>query len=537
MEIAFPKRPRERGPAPDWAALGLLALVLLGACSSLGGPSRGVAARPSAAATVTANEVAPRPTRSAGPFIPLTFGPAVFEVSESAATVWARGSAAAVLHVSWRGGGHEGHASIPTDEDRDWTAAVRLRGLPPATKVHYRAWLATDSVRVAGEESRGAAAQFVTAPAASSTAPLRFAWSGDVGGQNVCRDAALGYPLFQRIRDSAPQFFIGLGDMIYADSICRLVGLHGNRQVARTVGNAVSLEDYRAHWRYNREDAGLAALLASIPYYAVWDDHEVVNNWGPTTDVRTKPPYVPGAHLVLPAKGAFLDYNPIGDRLASAPAGNASPLYRAVRWGKHLEVFFLDARQYRSPNSELDSTEKSMLGIEQREWFLRAAKASDATWKVVVSSVPIGIAPGGIGPKDAWANGASAHGFETELTRILYELRDGGSKNILWLTTDVHFAAVTEYTPFTTTPEFRIIEAVAGPISAGFGSLRKPDKTFHPTTLFEFAAPKKTGMTYDQAREWFNFGLVEIDPQGTLTLEYRNEFRAVSERMQFAPRR
>jgi hypothetical protein len=37
MEIAFPKRPRERGPAPDWAALGLLALVLLGACSSLGG--------------------------------------------------------------------------------------------------------------------------------------------------------------------------------------------------------------------------------------------------------------------------------------------------------------------------------------------------------------------------------------------------------------------------------------------------------------------------------------------------------------------
>ena len=141
---------------------------------------------------------------------------------------------------------------------------------------------------------------------------------------------------------------------------------------------------------------------------------------------------------------------------------------------QHVEIFRLDTRLYRDANL-LNDTEffpKTMLGLEQRMWFLQAIKGSDATWKIVQSSVPISIPTGSVKfGRDGWSNGDSSSegpnratngGFKRELNEIVRAFKDSNSKNVLWITADVHFAAVFQYD---WTPNFW--EAVVGPLNAG----------------------------------------------------------------------
>ena len=215
----------------------------------------------------------------------------------------------------------------------------------------------------------------------------------------MCRDAAVGFPAIEAVARYAPDVFIGLGDMIYADNTCEPVGRYGNAQVPGGFGPAADRAGYWAHWRYAREDPGSARLLSSTAYVPVWDDHEVVNDFGPQQDMRMQPPYDAGAHLMPIGLQAFLDYNPASSDSSETP----DRLYRTLRLGRHAELFILDTRQYRDANATPDAgpapptdggeveRDKSMLGREQLTWLERKLAASDATWKIVVSSVPLGL--------------------------------------------------------------------------------------------------------------------------------------------------
>ena len=77
-----------------------------------------------------------------------------------------------------------------------------------------------------------------------------------------------------------PDVFIALGDMIYGDNPCTAVGRYGNAQIPGPPP-ARDRAGYWAHWRYNRADAASQRVLASTTYYAVWDDHEVRDDFGP----------------------------------------------------------------------------------------------------------------------------------------------------------------------------------------------------------------------------------------------------------------
>ena len=70
-------------------------------------------------------------------------------------------------------------------------------------------------------------------------------------------------------------------------------------------------------------------------------------------------------------------------------------LYRTVRAGADLELFILDTRQYRSRNADQDGPAKTMLGEKQLQWLLRGLAESTATWKVIVTTVPLSISKGG----------------------------------------------------------------------------------------------------------------------------------------------
>jgi alkaline phosphatase D len=451
-------------------------------------------------------------------------GVVVGDVTPSSAVLWARGDRGGKLRVTLSEGPHRRVKPVRVEAGDDFTGQVRLDGLAPAKRYFYR--VRFDPGRLSARGS------FKTPPARSKAASVRLAFGGDVAGQNVCRDAAEGFPILDTIRAWRPDVFVGLGDMIYADNACAATGLYGNTQLAGDFGPAIDLAGFRAHWRYNRADPASRRLLASTSYVGVWDDHEVINDFGPLTDIGPTPPYPPGVHLLPIGLRAFLDYTPV----ASAPR-----LYRSLRWGRHLELFVLDTRSFRDANSAPDSPQqpKTMLGREQLAWLKDRLARSDATWKVIVSSVPMSI-PTGFPPtngRDGWANFDQTTGFENELLDILRFMAENGIDNPVWITTDVHFAEAFRYSPFPEHPDFTVHELATGPLNAGIFPNRDVDQTLNPEVLFFHGPPTPADVTnWEQAKHWFNFGTLEIGVGGDLTAEVVNTAGATQFSLTLEPR-
>jgi alkaline phosphatase D len=443
----------------------------------------------------------------------VTHGAAVGDVTDSSALFWARSSASAPLHLRIGGGPHDHPVPVTADPARDNTAQVQITGLAPDTDYSYRASF-----------GRGPAVtgSFHTAPPAKRPAAFRLDFGGDVAGQNVCKDSTDGFPILDTVRDRRPDVFMGLGDMIYADNACGLVGMYGNTQIPGDFGPATDRASFWSHYRYARSEPKLQRLLRGTDYVGVWDDHEVINDFGPATDIGTLPPYTPGVHLMPPGLQAFLDYTPIASA-EQAP----DRLYRSFRWGKNVEVFMLDTRQYRDPNfaADSDANPKTMLGAQQLAWLEQGLAASDARWKVIVSSVPMSI-PTGFPPsngRDGWANYDQNTGYEHELLRILGFMHDHGINDSVWITTDVHFAEAFRYTPFADDPSFHVNELVTGPMNAGIFPTDAYDTTLNPERLVLFAPPSIGAVTsWEQAKHWFNFGELDVTRSGSLTMRIIN---------------
>ncbi len=420
----------------------------------------------------------------------LTHGVTAGDVTESSAVLWARCDRPSTVHVLIEG---RPPLAVPAPAERDGVAQVVVDDLAPATS--YR-WTARCDAGAA------AAGRFRTAPAPDDPAPLRLAWSGDLGGQNVCRDAARGYPIFRAVAAAAPDVFLALGDLVYADDVCLPVGRFGNLQVPGP-GPATDVDGFRAHWRYNRADLAFQALLATTPVIGVWDDHEVRDDFGPRRDTN-----LAGVPLMPAGLQAFTEWTPM----------RPGPLHRRWRWGRHLELLILDTRSARDPNDAGDSGErpKSMLGAAQRAWLEAELSRVAATWLVVVSSVPMSIPTGGW-VRDGWASAGGPTGFARELHDVLRVLRDHGRRQVVWLTTDVHFTAILRHRPLEDDPGFVVYEVAVGPLNAGIATPKDPDPTSRPDRLFVHGPPVWPPVrSFDEALGWFTFGLLELDEEGHL---------------------
>lgn len=395
---------------------------------------------------------------------PLGQGVAVGDVTSRSALVWLRTDDAVTVYVEWQER-NQSIRSIPvtTTKDKDFTATVLLDDLKPGTSYRYGVRTsAGPNVRNAGLASEG---RFMTAPAEDTHAVATFVWSGDLGGQQRCRRLPGGYAVFDQILQQQPAFMIFLGDTIYGDDRCTVPP-----NVPGSEFTASLLDEYRAKHRYQREDAALQRFLAAAPVYAIWDDHEVRNNFSGTID-----PQMPVG------RQALLEYWPI-----ATPKEDPFRLYRKVRWGADAEIFILDTRQYRSSNGHPDGPNKTMLGSAQREWLLDGLSRSPATWKFVVTSVPLSNQKGGtllVPGNDSWARGADGTGFVTELNGIVRILLARHIVNVVWLAGDVHYAQVTDLDP----NEDGIVdfyEFISGPLSAAFGRPVPPNPDLKPKTIY-----------------------------------------------------
>lgn len=435
----------------------------------------------------------------------ITHGVAVGDVTSDSAVVWARSDREALLAVSYQredggAGRQESTSTSPASEATDFTVQVELEGLLPATRYPFEVAF----VDFRGQRSASQRGSFRTAPADNAAAAVSFLVSGDLGGQSYCRDRERGYPIFAPMTALAADFFVANGDLIYADDACPEQGPEGRSNVPGDFPGIAAaavdwqdpvqvLEVYRAHWRYNRSDPAFQAFLQTTPIYAQWDDHEVINDFGgPWSSHPSWPGRAGYPNLVDAGRRALFEFHPL-----RREPGEAGRIYRSFRWGRNLELFLLDGRSYRSRNDLPDDplSPKTLLGRSQLVWLGEALASSDALFKVVSSNVPLSIPTGGraqLYGRDAWANGqvedfSTRTGFENELLELLRALDRTNVRNLVFVTTDVHFAAQLRYDLDLDGDGDRLLfhELVNGPLSA-YRTPAPPalDATLRPVVLY-----------------------------------------------------
>lgn len=429
------------------------------------------------------------------------------DVTDHAAVIWIRTDGPRVVQAEWweeqgspagdsaqdrvqalhppEAGARQATTVQATSAADDYTVKVLMTGLRPATKYRYRFWAAAGDVTGAFREVAKPSEEgtFRTASPSTEHSPITLLWSADLGGQGRCRAGPDEYPIFDRMRNRRADAMIFLGDTIYGDEICS-----APPNVAGSSFAAQTADQYRAKHRYQRGATSLRRFLAETPVVVTWDDHEVRNNFSGPYD-----------SLMPAGRQALLEYWPIG-----TPQDDPTRLYRKFRYGADVDLFILDTRQYRSRNSDPDGPDKTMLGTKQRDWLLRGLSESTATWKVIVTSVPLSNNRKGgslrVPGHDSWARAEDGTGFEHELRLIIETIVTEDIRNVVWLAADVHYVQANAYDPSGDgEPDFH--EFIAGPLSANSVQPVMPAPTFRPVTLFSDSG-------------YFNFGVVTADRHG-----------------------
>jgi alkaline phosphatase D len=200
-----------------------------------------------------------------------------------------------------------------------------------------------------------------------------------------------------------------------------------------------------------------------------------------------------------------------------------------VRRGPLADVFVLDLRTYRGPNTanlqRQPGPDTAILAATQRAWLEEALARSSATWKIIACDQPIGLVVPDGKLQEGIANGDPATlGREHEIAALLGALARRRIRNVVFVTADVHYAAAHHYDPAraTYTGFDPFWEFVAGPLHAGTFGPGVLDPTFGPEAVFTSVAPKPNRPPSD-GRQFF--GQIAIDPKtraATVTLHDRD---------------
>jgi len=354
--------------------------------------------------------------------------------------------------------------------EADWTCRVLAGGLKAGRVYWYRF---TDA-----EGAGSRIGRTLTAPAENDPRPVRFAF---VSCQNVNQGAQNAYRRMIFEDERAPEgerlgFVLHLGDFIYElvwypedrpqgmyDRRIRDVARYPQGEKVADFHIPVTLADYRTVYRGYLADPDLQDARAHFPFVAMWDNHEFSwKGWqsfqefeGKTRPAQTRKvaamqtwwEYQPArvrqpagvaldrftAPAVSDAAITRFDENGLGNEANNLAAIRSLTGYRALRWGRNLDLLITDQRSYRSeeptarpeatalsspdfpeffpqeameildagraykggnppatirfgeaevPNFRREQPPQTILGAEQKRWFLERLRNSKATWKV-----------------------------------------------------------------------------------------------------------------------------------------------------------
>jgi phosphodiesterase/alkaline phosphatase D-like protein len=291
------------------------------------------------------------------------------------------------------------HATVPTGRGVNGALKTRIGGLKPHTEYYY-VWESGTGVSPIGRTR--------TAPPPGSAQPLLLASSScqayGVGYYNVHADAAALADL---------DLYLFLGDYVY-EAKARKDALRDDEI------QAVDLETYRAKYALYRSDPNLRELHRLHPVVAIWDDHEVENNYSDND------PPVPLARRWDGYRANF-EWMP---RMSAR--SDRHRVYRTLSYGGFADIFLTDERQYRTGSN--DGQARHILGEPQMTWLINALKSSKATWKVVMNEVVMASIDYGGGQH----NGDAWDGYPDDRARLLGEIERNGIDNVIFLTGDAH---------------------------------------------------------------------------------------------------
>lgn len=257
------------------------------------------------------------------------------------------------------------------DAKKDFTRQQELKNLEPGkayeVKVEGRASENENVSSVTG-------GRFRTAPSAEAAQAVKFAVM-------TCQDYFdrdlhdEGWKIHGAILGLNPDFYVHTGDNLYYDSWAK------------------SLPLARWMWQQTSGMPSQKRMTAGLGGYFMKDDHDTWMNdcW-------------PGMKTKFMGDFTFAQ----GQEVFREQVGMGERTYRSVRWGKDLQIWMPEGRDYRSPNDMRDGPKKSIWGEEQKKWFQETVAASDATFRVLITSTPL-VGPDRDNKSDNHANKVFGH--------------------------------------------------------------------------------------------------------------------------------
>ena len=430
------------------------------------------------------------------------YGVATGDVGADGAILWARATKEGKTQIQISKGGGFGKCNpkkakgkyvVKAKESNDLTVQKWIGNLKPDTAYKYRFCMK------GGKKSE--TGHFTTAPKANKAKTIHFALAGDQDARPLPGESKPywnNFEVWKRIVAQDNDFNILMGDTIYSDTEVPGYGIDDV---------AVSVDQKRAAYKTNLGMKPWQQARGSAAYYAHWDDHEFINDFA---QGESEFPYtndgefqgvtkIKGTKLYDNGVKAFTEYNPVS-------YSDKSGIYRTERWGKNLELFFLDERSFRSNGADysgvcdnpqgsgdpdlaptapqstrnvfsalvpalanpvppgcleaINDPDRTMLGANQLKTFKNAIKKSDATFKVILNEVP--IQQYYALPYDRW------EGYAAEREDLLNFLKDKVD-NAVFLTTDVHANLVNDARFSTLGPDgvqdSGIMDITTGPVA------------------------------------------------------------------------
>jgi len=250
------------------------------------------------------------------------------------------------------------------DPERDFTRQIHLKDLRPKT---------TYLIRSEANSGNIVEGQFRTAPDLDQQSRVLFTvTTGQAYNDMDCPD---GFKMYASMLNLDPDFFVHTGDILYYDKLGKTLDLA------------------RWHWQRTYSLPTNVKFHRNVASYFIKDDHDtLMDDCWPTKKTRYMGDFTFEQGVKL-----FPQQVPMGDKT-----------YRTVRWGKDLQVWFVEGRDYRSPNNMPDGPEKSIWGKKQMNWFINTVQASDATFRILITPTPI-VGPDRIKKADNHSNTTFLH--------------------------------------------------------------------------------------------------------------------------------
>jgi alkaline phosphatase D len=387
--------------------------------------------------------------RHANAAVSLAVSPAAFDATHDSVLIWVRGEGTARVRVDFASDAPSAQLaagpSAVLAKETDYSATIPLTQLAPGKSWIYRI-VDAESGKFLSEPGR-----FKTAP--TKAIPFTFAFSADM------EESYQPFKLFDVIGRKQPDFFLHLGDTVYAD--------HPPEEFVPSVSH------YRNKHATNRKDRHLQNFLARHVTYAIWDDHETEDNFNSLN------PHIEKALQV------YKEYWP-------CKAANPAALYRQFSWAG-VDFFILDTRRFRSEQSMTEGPDKTMLGSAQKSWFKERLKASTAPFKFIITSVPFhGSAI------DTWGS------YRTEREEIVEFIRGEKIRGTIFLTGDYHLARDLSNS------KTGLREYMAGPIASFTNYQFSPESRARNEKIGNF-----------HYGDGYTFGLWRVDPAaGKASLDF-----------------